>query len=178
MNHAIPFTSRPGCGCGAGSLRVAANLLGRILWRSPIFHGKDGWWWMDPGHRDPRVTRVTGRKGLRRPLIFLWWSVVCGRLLFGNIAQCDALTWATLSPSKMWVCLFLKPIKRSHLSSCAINSSQSYVFRRLVFFGTRHFTQKLSKNADTFEAAKRLVAKHWATWIGSDSFVKANLGPE
>lgn len=60
----------PGCGCGAGSLRVAANLLGRILWRSPIFHGKDGWWWMDPGHRDPRVTRVTGRRGLRRLSIF------------------------------------------------------------------------------------------------------------
>lgn len=160
MNHGILFTGCQDVDAVLGHWESLPTFLVGSFGDPPFSMARmvgDGWIQVTGTHGSPgsRVEEVC--EDYR---FFLWWSVVCGRsVLFGNIAQCDALTWATLSPSKMWVCLFLKPIKRSHLSSCAINSSQSYVFRCLVFFGTRHFTQKPSKNADTFEAAKRLVAK-------------------
>ena len=58
----------------------------------------------------------------------------------GNIATCDALACATLSPSNAFL---------SSPSRVVICFSMSCVF------GTRHSTQNPSKNADTFQAAKR-----------------------
>ena len=68
----------------------------------------------------------------------------------GNIATCDALACATLSPSNA----FLSSPSRVVIS-LVMPSTVVISFSMSCVFGTRHSTQNPSKNADTFQAAKR-----------------------